>query len=344
MDVYGRRGGRVESLWVADGEQVEAGQRLLQLRRGTRLPEAGELGDLLAAELEREQRNLERERATLRRREAVEREAIAADLRDIDARAERIDVELRDQRQLLIVARQRRQAIATLERRGHASVDEVRVAFAGVLEAHRGWLALRGQRQAAMAERQRLLHRRAAARLASQQAMIELDGRAAALDKARLELTAGNVEVLRAPASGRVRIIQARPGQDVQPERPLLTIYPESAPLEAVLMVPSRAVGFVRPGQPVRLRYDAFPHQRFGVGEGRVQRIDLAAPAPLSPAGAGTTPVYRALVVLERPAMSAYGQDWPLLPGMTLTADIELDRRSLMAWLLDPLLAMRSRS
>jgi hypothetical protein len=40
--------------------------------------------------------------------------------------------------------------------------------------------------------------------------------------------------------------------------------------LQAEIYIPSRAIGFVKPGQEVRLLYDAFPYQRFGAYRGRV--------------------------------------------------------------------------
>ena len=55
--------------------------------------------------------------------------------------------------------------------------------------------------------------------------------------------------------------------------RPLLDILPLKSPLQAVLLVPTRAIGFVRPGQKVRLLYEAFPFQRFGAYSGHVESV-----------------------------------------------------------------------
>jgi len=54
-------------------------------------------------------------------------------------------------------------------------------------------------------------------------------------------------------------------------------------------------------------------------------------------------PVFRVRVKMKRDSVSAYGQTVPLQPGMLLTADVVIDRRSLLEWLLDPLYAAGRR-
>ena len=70
--------------------------------------------------------------------------------------------------------------------------------------------------------------------------------------------------VLTAPADGTVTTILAEIGQAVNPDKLLLSILPTGAQLQAQLLVPTRAAGFIKPTQQVALRYRAFPYQRFG--------------------------------------------------------------------------------
>ncbi|WP_333608686.1 HlyD family efflux transporter periplasmic adaptor subunit, partial [Arsukibacterium sp.] len=69
----------------------------------------------------------------------------------------------------------------------------------------------------------------------------------------------------------------AETGANVRAELPLLTIMPDNAQLQAILLVPTRAYGFVQPGQRTRLRFDAFPYQRFGLYEGEVIKTAQAS-------------------------------------------------------------------
>ena len=83
--------------------------------------------------------------------------------------------------------------------------------------------------------------------------------------------------VLRAPVAGRVTALTARVGQPVTPQNQLMAIIPAGAKLRAELAVPSSAIGFVKPGQEVRLAIDAFPYQRFGTVTGKVESVAQSA-------------------------------------------------------------------
>jgi len=149
--------------------------------------------------------------------------------------------------------------------------------------------------------------------------------------------------VIRAPTSGRVSTLQATVGQMADPKRMQLELIPVDSPLQAELFFPTRAFGFVREGQDVRILYDAFPYQKFGTYRGRVLKVsetiltgnDVVGPIQLK------EPAYRVTAALERPDIDAYGQKIPLRPDMLLKADVILDKRALMSWLLDPLLSAR---
>src|SRR5207248_10198632 len=132
-------------------------------------------------------------------------------------------------------------------------------------------------------------------------------------------------------------------GQTVQPQRLQLEIVPDGSPLQAELLIPTRAAGFARVGEEVRFLYDAFPYQNFGAYTGRLTELSHTvltksdAAGPLQP----EEPVYKAVAVLDRPDVDANGQKLPLQAGMMLKAEVILDRRSLASWILDPLLHKR---
>ena len=149
--------------------------------------------------------------------------------------------------------------------------------------------------------------------------------------------------VLRAPTAGRVSTLQATVGQFADPKSLQMEIVPADSALEAELFVPTRAIGFVRPGQEVRILYEAFPYQQFGAYRGRVTDVsetiltgnDASGPVALK------EPAYRVTTALDRQDIDAYGKKIPLQDDMLLRADIILEKRSLMRWLLDPLLSVR---
>ncbi|ABZ76558.1 toxin secretion, membrane fusion protein [Shewanella halifaxensis HAW-EB4] len=151
--------------------------------------------------------------------------------------------------------------------------------------------------------------------------------------------------VIRAAEAGTVASIQIVEGEFIATNRPLMSLIPQGALLVAELLLPTRSAGFVKSGDEARLRFDAIPYQRFGFLESRVSRIDKAllldgeAKVPV----ALSEPVYRIRTQLSKQDMLAYSDSFPLKSGMLLEADIVLDRRSLLDWLLDPIYSLQGR-
>lgn len=103
--------------------------------------------------------------------------------------------------------------------------------------------------------------------------------------------------------------------------------------IEAQLRIAPAGIGFIRRGQGVQLRYDAFPDRSFRPAGGKIVSVSP------EPAADG---FYRAQVALERDYVQAAGEPIALRPGMSLTGDVVIARRSLLEWLLAPLLASRA--
>ncbi len=92
--------------------------------------------------------------------------------------------------------------------------------------------------------------------------------------------------------------------------------------------------------------YQAFPHQKFGAATGRVESIarTILTPAEIAASGFSVAePMFRVAVSLPSETVAAYGRREVLAPGMMLTADVIIDRRNLLEWLFDPLLAAARR-
>jgi membrane fusion protein len=151
--------------------------------------------------------------------------------------------------------------------------------------------------------------------------------------------------IIRAPVSGTITAITANLGQKIESSIPVITIIPEDSRLEAHLYIPTRAIGFITEGQHANLRFEAFPYQRFGLFTGSIRQVthsvlsqnELPGLLPIK------EPVYRITATLDNQTVDAYGQQVALRPGMLLSADIQLDKRSLLEWLLAPLYSLKGR-
>lgn len=176
----------------------------------------------------------------------------------------------------------------------------------------------------------------------------ERDQSAARRDVASIEQdlaeSAARREILiRAPHAGTISAITVEAGQAVAANQPLATLIPQNTLLEAELYIPSRAIGFIKPGMHVRLRYQAYPYQKFGQFNGTVREVSGSALRPEDLSLPGADPVYRARVTLEHQNVTAYGTAQPLKVGMTLEASILLETRKLYEWVLEPLFSIRGR-
>ncbi len=159
-----------------------------------------------------------------------------------------------------------------------------------------------------------------------------------------VEIGGRRTYTLRSPSAGRVTAIQITPGQRVK-DKPLLAILPDDARFKAELFVPTRAIGFIKVGQEVLLRYSAFPYQRFGLYKGVIDKVTevILSPDELNVPVKLEEPVYRVSVRPEKQKISAYGREFNLQAGMLLEASIVLEGRSLGEWLLAPIYSLRGR-
>jgi membrane fusion protein len=171
------------------------------------------------------------------------------------------------------------------------------------------------------------------------------------IDSAGQELTESEAKrrlVITAPESGIATAVVVDVGQVVDSNRPLLTIVPSSATLQAQLFAPSKAIGFIKPGDQVLLRYQAFPYQKFGHAVGTVISISkIALPGnELKVIGAGAAdgePLYRITVQLAAQTVTAFGTSQVLQAGMLVDADVLQEKRRLYEWVLEPLYSLTGK-
>ena len=138
-------------------------------------------------------------------------------------------------------------------------------------------------------------------------------------------------------------------GSYVSASESMATLVPDSAELVAHLHVTSDAIGFIKDGTVVALRYTAFPYQKFGIQKGHVTHIPSMTMTFRDDPHHGTggsqdmKPFYRVQADLPRQDIEVYGQAIPLKAGMAVTTDLFLERRSLIEWMFEPLIGLGKR-
>lgn len=131
-------------------------------------------------------------------------------------------------------------------------------------------------------------------------------------------------------------------GAVVQPGTVLATLVPANDVLRAEVWVANDDIGFVRQGQPVKLKFAAYPFQKFGLVEGIVEHV--SADAVDTPSGNGANQntaraaplVYKALIALKTMHLEMDDARFALAAGMQTSAEIVLGRRSVLEYLLSP--------
>jgi membrane fusion protein len=148
-----------------------------------------------------------------------------------------------------------------------------------------------------------------------------------------------------APITGLVTQISATVGQTVHPDLPIMSIVPTDGVTAVLLLVPSRSIGFLRVGQRVSVRYQAYPYEHYGRHWGVVKEIAQAAlpPQEVVQQIKVDEPVYTVRVSLPNNFLDFQGKHLPLTPGMLVEADVELDRLKIYQWLLEPLYRLGAR-
>lgn len=187
-----------------------------------------------------------------------------------------------------------------------------------------------------------------------------LDDAAQRLAKAHARLEA---TLLRAPADG---IVQASglyaSGQVINAGQEIMRVVPADSALEVEAYLPNKDIGFVRVGDEAAVKVETFPFTRFGVLKGRVTQIARDAiplpeaaqieanPArggePGAPAGAQRVQnlVFAVVVTLESPELRGPAGRVRVAPGMAVTAEIRTGSRTILEYLLSPVLEATSQA
>lgn len=345
--------GTVTDIRVKEGDTVTAQQVLLTVSID-RSTTSGDTAALIA-------QNLEQRRATLR----AERNIVEIQYRQRqDAVADRsrsLEMEIRQAEAGLDSARRRTEfGKKSVERYGELisggfvapiqlqqKQEELLDSQAHESTAERSLTSLRRDQQTLRAEQM-------ANASALQAQIIQIDRNIASLSQESNENSGRRELVVAAPKAGIVAALVATPGQLVQAGQTLAVVVPSSvdgkpSPLEAQLFAPSRAAGFVVPGQIVQIKYAAYPYQKFGMAEGTIASVSRTPlVAQDLPIGQGqlllnatqtNEPTYRVTVSLASQSMRTYGQANALKPGMVLEADIIQERRRIWEWILEPVFA-----
>ncbi|MEL6237745.1 MAG: HlyD family efflux transporter periplasmic adaptor subunit [Pseudomonadota bacterium] len=344
--VIAQQPGIVAELMVREGDLVERGARMLVIDSDRQVASGGDVaGRSLGALAARQQlgaAQIVMAQGRARAEQARLREAIASS--EKNAASLRSQIAL--QSEVVASNQQIFDQIRKVVDQGFVSKVEFERRRQTLLSSQQNLAALEQRLTESLSAASQARSELAASTIDTQQGISQIQDTLQSLSAEQARLEGEQSYVVTAPIAGRVTALATGEGKATANGRPLMVIVPPDARLTAELYAPTRAVGFVEPGKEARLLYDAFPYQRFGSFGGEITSISRVAvdpretdiPFPFE------EPVYRVKVALDRQTIEAFGEPAPLQPGMTLQANIVLERQSFLGWILQPLNAVLNRT
>jgi multidrug efflux pump subunit AcrA (membrane-fusion protein) len=118
-------------------------------------------------------------------------------------------------------------------------------------------------------------------------------------------------------------------GQD-----PLFTLVPLDAPVEADVNVSARDIGFIKIGDPVQLKLDAYRFVRHGTAKGVIKTISEGS-FTTDDNNTPVEPYFKVRVTVKEVHLRNVPPDFRLIPGMTLAGDIMVGRRTILSYLVE---------
>ena len=337
--------GTVAELLAKEGDEVEAGQPLIRLsfERGTASGVTS--GELVQREISERQLVLEREQQQVRLLGQQQADALRRKIADLERELAQFDVEIKAQQSRLASSRNEFQRAEELYKEKFYSESKLIEFRNNVLDQQVKVETLRRQRAGVERELSGARAEEPAIALKTQTALEQIRRQASELQQGSVQEEAKRENVIRAPVAGVFTNVAATRGEAVADEAPLAMVVPKGSGLHAQLLVPTRAIGFVQPGQEVVLRYDAFPFQRFGQYRGTVERVSRTVWSAGEKVGQVTVrePVYRVDVRLDAQYIVSGDQKLALRPGMSVNADILQEKRKVWEWVFEPILSLKQR-
>lgn len=344
MNITAMSAGTVISLPIREGESLQKNSLIATVSSeiSTRY---GQTREAIATQLEFQKAGLNSQLVNLAQLNSETIKSLQEKVSLLGQQAKELDTIYRQRAQQIELSKTQHRKMSAMRKEGYASNTQVEQLQNDLLDAS---VRLQDVARQRIDVRQQL----AQARQQLREQPISYDRQKNELQQKLSEITQSIVEnesrrsiELRTPENGTVSAVLVKQGQVVTAGQTLATVLPDNVRLQARIMLSSRAIGFIQPGQRVVLRYQSFPWQKFGQQYGTVLEISKSALSPQEVASiTGDNQVkesmYQVKVRLDKQTIQAYGRQSSLRAGSGLEADFIIDKRRIYEWVLEPLNAL----
>jgi membrane fusion protein len=333
--------GVVEHLLVQEGDRVRAGQPLVEISGEQDSASLGETQTAIATQLQIKRERLQADLLEQKRLSQLQQQDLRSRLTALQEQMTQLDGQIALDNQRADSAKSLYTEWSTYVGSGVVSKLQVLQQHDTVLQDLAQVKALKEHRLELQQQEDVLQGQLAQLPATSVSKQNDTDRQLADVAQSISQNAAQRAIVLQAPADGTVADVLVHPGQAVTAQQSILTLLPKSSELLAELWVPPQAIGFIHNGESVMIRYQAYPYQKFGQHLGHVSEVSRSALSPTEINRISGQDFkesrYRVTVALDSQQVLTYGKAESLKPGMTLDADVLLDRRRLIEWVFEPL-------
>jgi membrane fusion protein len=349
VKVYAPQPGVIRKCNAYEGQEVKRGDVLYVVSSERHTARDGSVEATISSQVEARRGSYIEELAQTRRMQDEDRATQESRVAGLVAELQKLDAQVDAETDRVALAEQTLKRYQGLLDKDYIARDEVQKREGEVLDHRAQLLSLERERVNVQHDLSTQKSQLAGMRFKQETQVTQLQRGLSSMDQELTETEGKRMLEVLAPEDGIVTAVVGEVGQIADPNRPLLSVVPKGARLIAQLYAPSRAIGFVKPGETVLLRYQAYPYQKFGHHEGRIESISRTAlPASeitnlASGNNSQSEPMYRITVAIDHQHVTAYGQRLPLRAGMLLDADILQDTRHLYEWVLEPLYSLTGK-
>lgn len=352
LKIHAPQYGLVLERFIEEGQPVKQGAPLFRVSSeryaGDSRPVQADVSDQLAMR----QRSLSDELMKKKQLQAQERQSLQSKLDSLRRQLRTLAQQTASQEKLVKLATNAAERYQGLMDKGYISMDQLQQRQSELLGQHQTLQGLARETTVLNLQLVQVQHELAGLSSLHENQLAGIQRSLSGIQQELIESEAKRALVITAPQDGVATAILVEPGQTVDSSRVLMSIVPANSHLQVELYAPSKAIGFVRAGDPVRVRYQAYPYQKFGQHSGSVTSISKASLSAADLATmTGSVPglglegeqIYRIRVDIEAQSVLAYGKPRALQTGMLVEADILQETRRLYEWVLEPLYSLTGK-
>lgn len=352
--IYPSQYGIIRKSFVTEGTRIKEGDTLfiLSSERHTVNSEQASTQEKVSHEIKRQVSSLQREREAIKRQYASELVTAEQNLVRVDASIRKLNSQKRNLQQVVAITKQRLDKYNEIYNENYISLEQKERVREEYIEKKSRLEEL--EREIINAQQEKTTRQQQITKLKySTDSDIERTRRELArLEQDLLENETRREITITAPVSGTVTAINAWEGKYTDGNKALASIIPDGSRLVAWLYAPGSAIGFIRPDSKILLRYQSWPWEKFGQYPATITSISRSTftlselADELSPSGdlSKEASFYRVIAEPLSEEVNAYGQTYALRSGARLEASILLEKRTLLEWMFEPILALKNNN